>query len=500
MTQRKRSFETVFLIFLAAVLAWISQFPIKSWLVGQRFDDDFFVIGYLDHGLYSLGIHDIALLNKEVKFDCGQQDVELLRETMARNPLIRFIDLHLKDFRSCSYFNPDISTERLVDIPGTQQVNFDGIALLLRENTIREIRFETLEGVIRLIPDPRQVLLPGCDRCMYILQSIDDRDVQIFPNNAEEDYELVYSKEIDTGSVIRFYMNERGLNYVVGNEVKLISLGIFLLLVIGILTRLAVSKKKHRLDLILKQAIEDNALIPFYQPIVEAEQNGNVRMRGCEVLVRWIVSNGDMMPPSVFIPLAEQKGLINPLTDQLLESVLVELSGITMPNNFFVSINVSPTYLEQPEIASGIIDQIKESNFLGEHLALEITERTPFSDLKAAQRNIERLREFGISIKLDDCGTGYGAFSYLHELDIDTIKIDRMFVKAIGRTSQNTTVLKSIIAFAQSAGCKVIAEGVETKEQVDFLIENGVTLLQGAYFAKPEPIEIFIRRLRNLNL
>ncbi len=126
---------------------------------------------------------------------------------------------------------------------------------------------------------------------------------------------------------------------------------------------------------------------------------------------------------------------------------------------------------------------------------MEITERTKFGDLNKAAECIEILTEHGISIKLDDCGTGYGAFSYLHVLNIDTIKIDRMFVDGIGMEDFKNTILDSILAFARESKLHVVAEGIETKVQADYLINAGVEMLQGTYFGDPVPFKRFRQQL-----
>ena len=209
-------------------------------------------------------------------------------------------------------------------------------------------------------------------------------------------------------------------------------------------------------------------------------------------MIRWQRSDGELISPNQFIPIAEHNGQIKLLTRYMLEQVIDHIHNELHDHpDFYISVNVTPQQLEDDEFLTDTINLLKERNLSPHRLALEVTERTPFRNLTKAKRIIECLTDFGISIKLDDAGTGYGGFSYLQNLPIDTLKIDKMFIDTIGTNDFKSNILDSIILFAKHAGLKVIAEGVETQAQVDYLHQREIYLMQGFHFAKPMPFNEF---------
>ncbi|WP_047606085.1 EAL domain-containing protein [Rahnella aquatilis] len=223
----------------------------------------------------------------------------------------------------------------------------------------------------------------------------------------------------------------------------------------------------------------------YCQPIINSTDG---RCIGVETLMRWKNRRQEWVSPDVFIPLAEQHGLIIALTRYLIQTVAENLSVFPATPGFYVSINVAAQHFNNMEI----VDDIRKLWLPAQpsvSLMLELTERTRLQELRAAE--ISQLKEMGILLAIDDFGTGHSSLSYLKTLNPDVLKIDQAFTASIGTDAINATVTDTIITLAQRLNLKLIAEGVETREQVDYLRERKVDSLQGYYFARPMPIEVF---------
>ncbi|CAI1586050.1 phage resistance protein [Serratia quinivorans] len=223
----------------------------------------------------------------------------------------------------------------------------------------------------------------------------------------------------------------------------------------------------------------------YCQPIINAETG---RCVGVEMLLRWKNKRQGWISPDVFIPLAEQHGLIIALTRYLMSTVVENLQLFPPRPSFYISINVAAEHFN----GVTIIDDIRRL-WLPAHpmpsLMLELTERTALSEIQYEQ--IKTLKEMGIMLAIDDFGTGHSSLSYLKKLSPDVLKIDRGFTAAIGTDAINATVTDTIITLAHRLKLKLVAEGVETAEQADYLRSREVNALQGFYFAKPMPINVF---------
>ncbi len=246
---------------------------------------------------------------------------------------------------------------------------------------------------------------------------------------------------------------------------------------------------RQSLERVIKDAIKFNEFIPYYQPIVDS-RNGAVI--GAEVLARWQRSDGSVVPPYQFIPFAEDTGLILDITNRLVVRTAEDILKLQWQNGEkFMSINIVPDHLKTSELFDLITAQIEERNLSPASISLEITERMQIDDLQAARKSLEQFFDKGIELKLDDAGTGYGGFSYIQELGISTLKIDKMFIDTIEKDDVKSSVLEAIISFAKSSDLGMIAEGVEDQYQVDYLKQRGVFSIQGYVYGKPMPIGEF---------
>ncbi|MEO2279523.1 EAL domain-containing protein [Pseudoalteromonas pernae] len=239
---------------------------------------------------------------------------------------------------------------------------------------------------------------------------------------------------------------------------------------------------KLMLENALQDAYRDELLINHYQPIVHIHQK---RIVGVELLLRW-QSDGKFISPGEFIPVAEEIGLIDAITEQALHRALRELQQwFDSYDDFYLSVNLSPIHILKSNLTERFIDILAMHNVRPSQLRLEITENTLLDDKAKAAEQLNKLRAAGLKLFLDDFGTGYSSLTYLNQFPIDVIKIDQSFVRQIGVNPTNEAIIRTIHNLSNSLGLYCIAEGVETREQIFFLNKLGCHHLQGFFFAKP---------------
>jgi diguanylate cyclase (GGDEF)-like protein len=245
----------------------------------------------------------------------------------------------------------------------------------------------------------------------------------------------------------------------------------------------------------LRGAIERRELRVFYQPKVDAETG---RFSGMEALVRWQHPELGLVPPNGFIPLAEDTRLIVPIGEWVLKTACAQTKkwieqGLT-PRR--LAVNFSAHQFHDPDLLQTIHNALNDVGLEGCHLEVEITETTLMRDVEAAARLLSNLREEGITIAIDDFGTGYSSLRYLREFPVNTLKIDRSFVSDITTDRDAGEIASAIISMAKSLRLKVVAEGVETQEQWDFLRDRGCDEIQGFVISKPVPAPQFEELLK----
>ncbi|HWT35700.1 MAG TPA: EAL domain-containing protein [Paraburkholderia sp.] len=236
----------------------------------------------------------------------------------------------------------------------------------------------------------------------------------------------------------------------------------------------------------LRRALRDNEFLLHYQPQVDIETGQVV---GMEALVRWRDPEVGLIPPSQFIPVAEESGLIGPLSEWVLREACRQNKawqdeGLPPAR---VSVNLSARQFQQRDIAKLVMQVLEETGLDPQYLELELTESTIMRNAEEAVSMLNELHALGIGLAIDDFGTGYSSLSYLKRFPVDRLKIDRSFVSDIGESSDDETITSAIIALAHSLNLQVIAEGVETSTQLDFLKERACDEMQGYFFAKPLP-------------
>lgn len=244
-----------------------------------------------------------------------------------------------------------------------------------------------------------------------------------------------------------------------------------------------VASRQLQLSGWLRCSLERRELAIHYQPKVEMSSG---EVRGVEALLRWTHPENGMIPPDQFIPIAEQNGMITPITDWVLNSALMQAcewrkAGLVSS----VSINISGRSFQNPKLVQRIERAIRHANVPGDCLEVEITENTLMSDLERGSEITERLSALGVRISIDDFGTGYSSLSYLKRLPIHTVKIDKSFVLDMIESENDAVIVRSIIDLGHRLGLDVIAEGVENQQTWDLLREWGCNAVQGFHVSRP---------------
>lgn len=236
----------------------------------------------------------------------------------------------------------------------------------------------------------------------------------------------------------------------------------------------------------LNKAINQGHITPFYQPFINAETG---EIAGIEVLARWRHPTYGYVSPDVFIPMAEKHGLIVPLTHLLIQQVIADLEHQIhrFPQGAYICINISAQNCLDPNFEIDTCELLQKFTANQSHVVMEITERHPLHFTPQLSNWFAALRRSNISVALDDFGTGYSNLSYISALNPEFIKIDKMFVSQIG-VSDDTRLVDSLIALAKNMHLKIIAEGVETQPQAEYLRAKQIDFLQGFYFCKPMPV------------
>ena len=237
----------------------------------------------------------------------------------------------------------------------------------------------------------------------------------------------------------------------------------------------------------IREAVENHSFELFYQPVVDAAGG----ILGAEALLRWNDPQRGYVPPGQFIPIAEETGLIFPIGDWVLETACRQLCAWNEAGfpDLHVSVNLSVKQFNQPDLVDHLTQIVRRSGARPDNLRIEITESSLMKDPDEARRKMEAIKKanLGIRIAIDDFGAGYSSLSYLSELPVDMLKIDGSFVMNLYTQRHNPKIVNTIIALAYSLHMDVVAEGVETEAQLQYLATNECRLFQGYYFGKPVP-------------
>jgi EAL domain-containing protein (putative c-di-GMP-specific phosphodiesterase class I) len=246
----------------------------------------------------------------------------------------------------------------------------------------------------------------------------------------------------------------------------------------------SLTEARRELERDLREALDQGEQLDVhYQPLYSAASSS---MTGVEALVRWNHPTRGWISPVVFVPIAEEVGLIHKLGEWVLTEVCRTTKAWPVET---VAVNVSALELCKAGFAMRVANILMRTGANPRHLELEVTESTFTAQDGECQRNIQALRELGVRFALDDFGTGFSSLSRLQQLDVDRIKIDRSFVQGFGKDGSDEAIVQAIIDLAKASGLRTTAEGVETELQNDRLRSIGCDELQGFLFHKPVPAE-----------
>ncbi|MBE7940641.1 MULTISPECIES: EAL domain-containing protein [Ramlibacter] len=237
----------------------------------------------------------------------------------------------------------------------------------------------------------------------------------------------------------------------------------------------------------LRQAWREGQFLVDYQPQVAVDG----RLTGVEALLRWRHPRRDMVPPADFISTAEETALIVPIGRWVLEQACAQLAvwaAVPSRAHLSIAVNVSVRQFRHPDFVEEVLEMIRHAKVPPNKLKLELTESLLAEDIQGTAARMQQLKAMGVALSIDDFGMGYSSLSYLKRLPLDQLKIDREFVKDILTDPSDAAIARTIIGLAQSLGLGVVAEGVETEAQRDFLAQQGCTEYQGFLFSKPLPI------------
>ena len=253
--------------------------------------------------------------------------------------------------------------------------------------------------------------------------------------------------------------------------------------------------ERLQLEIQLRKAIDEGQLCVYYQPKLCLRSG---KLHAAEALVRWQHPQLGMVPPSAFIGLAEETGLIAPMGEFVLRQACRQAcqwlrEGVQVR----VSVNLSVYQLRQGKLVSLVRQVLEETGLAPEQLELELTESQLLDSVEHIIAIFEQLHALGVKLAIDDFGTGYSSLSYLKRLPVDYVKIDQTFISGLHEGSQDAAITRAIIVMANSLGLKVVAEGVETQEQLDVLTAQGCDEAQGYLISKPVDAAAFIGLLSN---
>ena len=251
-------------------------------------------------------------------------------------------------------------------------------------------------------------------------------------------------------------------------------------------------QSRHLIEAELREALRGNdQLTVAFQPLFDTATG---TIQGAEALVRWNNPRLGLVSPAHFIPIAERAGLIEDVDEFVLRRSCER--GARWPGTIF-AVNVSPVQLRNPKFADRVFDQLKQADMRPQDLELEITEGILIEEERTALASLHEFRQTGIRIALDDFGTGYSSLNYLKRYPVDRIKIDRSFVGQLARDNVSAAIVRAMVTLAHALNIKVTAEGIETREQMELLVEMGCDTLQGFLLSPPTTprlLEVMLRR------
>lgn len=500
---------TVILLLIGLYINWqislqksyedISEVATKISNKADRFIEDLF------QEIYTLPVYEKNFS------DCKEELYPYLERITLNNPKISGLVVNNNNKQVCSTLidnNPFIlSTTRARTILGPFNLAiFDQPVYLIQQKIGHyQIGILVLASIVKSVLYPSDnssstiVLYDNYEKKnILIMERKVDRSGWLFNNNkgflAQTNPNRIFAFEklhsIEGVNVIVFENTSTLLHYLWYREILTSLIFLVMSSLLYLLMRNLIAKR-YSLIGAMKLAIKNKEFYPEYQPLFDREIG---RYGGVEVLLRWQDNQDEIIMPDFFIQEAEVSGLIVPITLQIIEIAFIE-TKVILNNypNFHLAFNISALHFTDPTFFNKFNLLVAQYAIPASQIIFEITER----DLLDKNNGIfndkmQELRQTGFSLAVDDYGTGHASISYLHNFPFDYLKIDKLFIQAIGTKAITESLNDAIISMAKQLNLIIIAEGVETEEQVKYLSENGVRFLQGWYFSKSVSVEILI--------
>ncbi|MHA6575308.1 EAL domain-containing protein [Pseudomonas yamanorum] len=437
--------------------------------------------------------------------ECDNPTQLALREQVTRRPFVRATTLSWQRNIYCSslfggnYLSP-VNPEDYVD----------GRLWLMKGNPVTP---DTALLVYRLTEGDRGAFASvdgyHLTNALRLISRYTDLVLQVGPNWLASDGK-VHSTALPTFALAHHHLDSKRYTYSVeagmpegetwrymqARYPALFVLVVFFGVLAGILAHW-LQKRSSAPTLELQRALGANEFVPYYQPVV---RGGDIRQwAGCEVLMRWNHPKEGLVRPDLFIPLAEHSGLIVPMTRALMRQTATQLAphAEQLAEGFHVGINITARHCHDLELVEDCREFLAAFPPGKVILVLELTERELIEPTDITHQLFQALHEMGVMIAIDDFGTGHSSLGYLRNFNVDYLKIDQSFVAMIGVDALSRHILDSIIELSAKLDLGIVAEGVETPEQCEYLAAQGVDFLQGYLFGKPVPCAEFIRFLNS---
>jgi len=485
---------SIFAVTFAAGLATVNFF--NHFYAEKALQNDAQQLLYQFHDAILEADKILAGLPEPELFQCTPQDIEQLAMLAFEHPAVRLVGVLHGDTQACASeeVHIDLSNyhERVLGPIKHQLTDTHALATVSHGDDHLDLLMVRSHGNSRYFASINPFMVNYltefvCLDCLeyeFVIGSLPELEFS-GRSMAGESYIKYTAARFEES--VKVELNVRGTEefYNYYKELSWVSTLLFSALFASVIALLSyrLLSIRQSLERIIKDALKFKEFTPFYQPIVNSATGELV---GVEMLARWRQKDGTIVPPYQFIPFAEDSGLIIEITEQLIRKAVKDAKALGWDKSGqFISINIVPEHLTSNRLLSLVEQLIAEFDIPPKVLSLEITERMKIENLEQARQHLEGFYRQGINLKLDDAGTGYGGFSYIQELGISTLKIDKMFVDTIARDDIKGSVLEAIISFAKSSKLELIAEGVEAPHQVEYLQQRDVVMIQGYVYAKP---------------
>ncbi|MET0778147.1 MAG: EAL domain-containing protein [Pseudomonas mandelii] len=431
-------------------------------------------------------------------------DVKLaLREQVTRGPFVRATNLVWDDSIYCSSLfgdykeklsAGDYSKGRLLLMKGNL-VTPDTAILVYRLGEGKQGALSSLDGyhlsnVLRMIGRKTILLLQVGPNWLSADGKFHDEALPVLPVAESKLTSTRYGFTVAAG-----FPEGETWRYMNSEYPPLFSLLIFFGVVSGAIGHV-LQKRSSSPSHEMQRALEAGEFVPYFQPVVHGDTK---TWSGAEVLMRWNHPKEGMVRPDLFIPFAEHSGLIVPMTRSLMRqtAALLAPAAASFDGPFHIGINITASHCKDLELVEDCREFLSAFAPGAIHLVLELTERELIEPTAITHQLFEQLHALGVMIAIDDFGTGHSSLGYLRQFNVDFLKIDQSFVAMIGVDALSRHILDSIIELSAKLDLGIVAEGVETEEQSDYLAAHGVNFLQGYLFGRPMPGTEFINALRH---